>query len=74
MQKSPKPVFISKHDRASPATMRATSCLETAADPALNPERVSGQVNNTLARKTARLVETHPEDAVRVLRGWLCQD
>ena len=41
---------------------------------ALNPDFISGQVENTLAHKTARLVDTHPEDAVRVLRGWLYQD
>ena len=78
MQKGPKPVFISKHDAPPPSTARRAPRLpeppDTAGDPALNPDFISGQVENKLAHKTARLVETHPEDAVRVLRGWLYQD
>ena len=84
MQKGPKPVFISKHDAPSPSTARGAVCLPeppvpVAAqnpnlNPNLNPDFISGQVENTLAHKTARLVETHPQDAVRVLRGWLYQD
>lgn len=68
MQRNPKPVFISKYDDPPPATVPGSD------SPALNPQRISGRVENTLAHKTARLVESHPEDAVRVLREWLCQD
>ena len=80
MQKGPKPVFIRKHDAPSPSTAREAACLPeppvpaAAQNPNLNPDFISGQVENTLAHKTARLVETHPQDAVRVLRGWLYQD
>ena len=84
MQKGPKPVFISKHDAPSSSTARGAACLPEPPVPALNlnqnqnpnlnPDFISGQVENTLAHKTARLVETHPQDAVRVLRGWLYQD
>ena len=82
MQKGPKPVFISKHDGAVSSTVRRVSSLpeppdsvgHTDSNSVLNAEFISGQVENTLAHKTARLVETHPEDAVRVLRGWLYQE
>jgi flagellar biosynthesis/type III secretory pathway M-ring protein FliF/YscJ len=61
MTDTKKPEYISIYE--APKSSSNTDLID--------PASVEGRMASKMVRSATRLVDQHPEDAVRVLRGWL---